>query len=58
MRNLEDATSSAVTILATLFGAHNPAAVSELKHGVHEKDTTLSPPFAGKCGDDGKTAWY
>jgi hypothetical protein len=54
---------AAVAIPRTLFDAYNPAAVAELEHAVRGTDTTAdhatpSPPFAGKSGDDGPTAWY
>lgn len=45
-----------------LFNAHNPAVIAELEHAVHETDitpdhATSSPPIAGKCVEDGPTAW-
>jgi hypothetical protein len=53
----------AVALCRAIFVTHNPAAVAEPEHAVHEMDTTAvcathSPPFTGKCGDDKPAAWY
>jgi hypothetical protein len=53
----------AVAVRKTLLDAYGSAAVAELEHAVRGTGTssdhaTPSPPFAGKCGDDGSTSRY
>jgi hypothetical protein len=65
--SLETLHLAAVAILAaTLFDAHNAPAAAGLEQALRGTDTQQqlimqNPhylPFAGKCSEDGPTAWY